>query len=289
LAGGGWRLAKEAAQMASQAQSPTAHGRPAAGQQNAADSQGRGDSGEMSTGERRLLAAMPLHAITALHGESGLRERFAIEIAEFSDGDRIRCQRALELAAQLHASDRRQREPYVNHLLRVAIRIITYYGVRDPDVICAALLHDAVEDHARELTAGEGQQAALAALAEQFGDRVAEFVAAVTNPPHEPGRDRHEQYREHVAASLQASPWARVIKASDFTDNGVGLIHTTGPRLDQLASKYAPLVPVLAELVARADTPLGDDAKARILGQLDRARQRFAAISLPADPTRASG
>jgi hypothetical protein len=92
-----------------------------------------------------------------------------------------------------------------------------------------------------------------------------------------------------VAASLQASPWARVIKASDFTDNGVGLIHTTGPRLDRLASKYAPLVPVLAELVARADTPLSDDAKARILGQLDRARQRFAAIRAPADPTRASG
>jgi HD domain len=276
--------------MASQAQTPAAHGDPAAGQrQNAADSQGRGDSGEMSAGERRLLAAMPLHAITALHGESGLRERFAIEIAEFSDGDRIRCQRALELAAQLHASDRRQREPYVNHLLRAAIRIITYYGVRDPDVICAALLHDAVEDHARELTAGEGQQAALAALAEQFGDRVAEFVAAVTNPPHEPGRDRHEQYREHVAASLQACPWARVIKVSDFTDNGVGLIHTTGPRLDRLADKYAPLVPVLAELIARADTPLSDDAKERILGQLDRARQRFAAIRRPADPTRASG
>ena len=243
----------------------------------------------MTTAERRLLAAMPLHAITTLHGEAGLRERFAIEIASFSDDDRRRAARALELAARLHAGDRRQREPYVNHLLRVAIRIITYYGVRDTDVICAALLHDAVEDHAQELAAGGGQQAALAALAEQFGDRVAELVAAVTNPPHEPGRDRHEQYREHVAASLQASPWARVIKASDFTDNGVGLIHTTGPRLDRLADKYAPLVPVLAELIARADTPLCDDAKARILGQLDRARQRFAAISLPADPTRASG
>ena len=33
----------------------------------------------------------------------------------------------------------RQREPYVNHLLRVGIRFITYYGVRDADVICAAL------------------------------------------------------------------------------------------------------------------------------------------------------
>src|SRR5450759_2353718 len=70
------------------------------------------------------------------------------------------------------------------------------------------------------------------------------LVAAVTNPAAEPGRDRYQQYRKHVAASLEASPWARVIKASDFTDNGVGLIHSTGPPLGRLARKYAPLVPV---------------------------------------------
>jgi hypothetical protein len=57
-------------------------------------------------------------------------------------------------------------------------------------------------------------------------------------------------------------------------------------RPDRLAGKYAPLVPVLAELITRADTSLCDNA--RILGQLDRARQRFAAIRLPAGPTGAS-
>ena len=238
---------------------------------------GRGPS------ERRLLAAMPLHAITALHGEVGLRERFATEIASFPKADRLAAESALELAARLHAADRRQREPYVNHLLRVATRIITYYGVRDADVVCAALLHDAVEDHAADLAPGGSHQDALAVLARQSGDRVAELVASVTNPPHEPGRDPHEQYREHLAASLEASPWARVIKASDFTDNGVGLIHTTGPKVEKLASKYAPLVPVLVELIGRADTPLSDDAKARILGQLDRAGQRFEAISSTSD------
>jgi hypothetical protein len=31
----------------------------------------------------------------------------------------------------------------------------------------------------------------------------------VTNPEYEPGRDKNEQYREHVTASLDASPWAR--------------------------------------------------------------------------------
>jgi hypothetical protein len=49
--------------------------------------------GGMDPGERRLLAATPLHAITALHGEAGLRERFAIEIASFPDNDRQRSSR----------------------------------------------------------------------------------------------------------------------------------------------------------------------------------------------------
>jgi hypothetical protein len=239
----------------------------------------------MDSDGQRLLATMPLHAITSTYGEAGLRERFALEIAPLPDADRGRLERALDLASRLHAADLRDREPYVNHLLRVAIRIMSHYGVRDPDVVAAALLHDAVEDHPLELSSGvdASQQAALAALAADFGPRVAELVAAVTNPPWVPDRDEHEQYREHVADSLQRNPWARVIKASDFTDNGVGLIHTTGPRLRKLASKYAPLVPILRDLIARSDTPLDPAAKEHILAQLDRAEDRFAAVLLPGD------
>jgi hypothetical protein len=229
---------------------------------------------------QRLLATMPLHAITSTYGEAGLRDRFAVEVASWADTDRLRMRRALDLAGRLHAADRRDREPYVNHLLRVAIRVMSHYRVRDADVVCAALLHDAVEDHPGEL-AGSGaadQSAALAALADQFGPRVAGLVGAVTNPAWAPDRDQHDQYREHVATSLEVSPWARVIKASDFTDNGVGLIHTTGPRLHRLAEKYAPLVPVLRDLIARPDTPLDAAAKEHILAQLDRAAGRFAAL-----------
>jgi HD domain len=250
----------------------------------------------MDTGRRRLLETMPLHAITATYGEDGLRERFEAEIARFGEAERRRLEDALALASRLHAGDRRQNEPYINHPLRVAIRIMSHYAIRDPDVIVAALLHDAVEDHAAELapagpdgasapeeaTEAAQTQAALAALAERFGPRVAELVAAVTNPEYDPGRDRHVQYREHVAASLDASPWARVIKASDFTDNGAGLLYTTGPRVPELADKYAGLVPVLRELISRPDTPLAEPARQRVLAQLDRAEERFAAI-LPPD------
>jgi (p)ppGpp synthase/HD superfamily hydrolase len=233
----------------------------------------------MDSDQRRLLATMPLHAITSTYGEAGLRERFAVEIASWPEPDRRRMERALDLAARLHAADRRDREPYLNHPLRVAIRIMVYYGVRDTDVICAALLHDSVEDHPAELAGGAADPAAaLAVLAAEFGPRVAELVSAVTNPQYVPGRDPDEQYREHVADSLRDNPWARVIKVSDFTDNGAGLMHTTGPRVHRLAGKYAPLVPVLAELIARPDTPLSAAAKERISAQLDRAADRFAAV-----------
>jgi hypothetical protein len=228
-----------------------------------------------------LLLAMPLHAVTAGYGEAGLRDRFALEVARFAPTDRERLERALELASELHRDDRRVREPYVNHLLRVTIRIICHYRVEDVDVLVAALLHDSVEDHPQAL--GGSAEAALATLAGRFGARVAELIGAVTNPEWVPGRHRYEQYREHVAESLAANPWARVIKLSDFTDNGVGLIHTTGPKLRSGATKYAPLVPVLRELVDRPDTPLADDVKQHIAGQLDLARARFAAILGP-DP-----
>ncbi len=238
----------------------------------------------MDTGERRLVATMPLHAITSTYGEEGLRARFAAEIEAWPGEDRRRLNQALELAARLHAGDLREREPYVNHLLRVAIRIVSHYGVHDADVIIAALLHDAVEDHAAELAPGGGQQDALTVLATEFGPRVAELIAAVTNPEYAPERDTHEQYREHVTDSLRRSPWARVIKASDFTDNGAGLIHTTGPRVRKLAAKYAPLVPVLREVISLPDTPLDVAARQRILAQLDRAADRFAAILPPGGP-----
>ena len=97
----------------------------------------------------------------------------------------------------------------------------------------------------------DGSRRRAAVLRNRFGSRVADLFLDVTNPEYPPGTDRHRQYREHVIPSLTASPWARLIKASDFTDNGVGIIHTRGPKAVKLARKYAPLVPALTDLIAR--------------------------------------
>lgn len=228
---------------------------------------------------------MPLHAVTEMFGEAGLRLRFDIEIRRLPERAQGVLADGLALADELHRDDRRTREPYINHLLRSAIRILAYYEVEDVDVLTATLLHDSVEDHAPEIvghpagapTRGDVEQA-LAVLAVRFNARVAGLVGAVTNPLPQPGTNRHEQYRAFVAQSLGAHPWARVIKVSDFTDNGVGLIYTLPHGQLSRAEKYRPLVPVLRELIARPDTPLADHVKEHILDQLELARQRFDAI-----------
>jgi hypothetical protein len=147
----------------------------------------------------RLQAVMPLHAITAMYSEAGLRQRLFVETAPFPAGYRARVPAAVALAARLHTSNRRQREPYLNHPLRVTLRILSHYRVTHPDVACAALRHNCVEDHARDMTPGGTRHDAVALQAGRFGDRTAE-LAAVTNPVWEPGRDPRERHRDILPA-----------------------------------------------------------------------------------------
>src|SRR2546430_17212891 len=81
----------------------------------------------MDTGERRLVATMPLHAITSTYGEGGLRARFAAEIEAWPEADQRRLNQALALAGRLHAADHRARGPDVNHPLPVAVRVMSHY------------------------------------------------------------------------------------------------------------------------------------------------------------------
>jgi hypothetical protein len=121
---------------------------------------------------------MPLHAITCVHGGAGLgngcswgsqaslpRIWAAADLGRRGSGPRPS---ALALASRLHAQDWRQRELCAGRLLRVTIRILSHYRVAGPDVACAALRHDAVEDHAAGVAPG-GRQAALTLLAGRFG------------------------------------------------------------------------------------------------------------------------
>lgn len=227
------------------------------------------------------LRVMPLHAVTELHGEPGLRRRFTLELDRIPETHRGAVADACAWAADLHSGQRRSREPYLSHVLRVTLRMLCHYRVVDPDVLIAGLLHDAVEDQSRAII-GIGEHGpppvALAVIAARYNGRVARLVEAVTMPARPDGADRIRHYTEHLAAALDDEPWARVIKLSDFTDNGVGIIHSVGPVVLRSARKYDAALPLLRELLELPDTPLPADVKAHIRGQLELAALRFAAI-----------
>lgn len=83
--------------------------------------------------------------------------------------------RASAFAAEKHENQRRkdaEGSPYINHPVSVAAILSQEGMVEDVDILCAAMLHDVVEDAG----VSEGE------LAHLFGSRVARIVLEVTNP-----------------------------------------------------------------------------------------------------------
>jgi len=224
---------------------------------------------------------MPLHTISEVIGEEGLSRRFFIEIASFSPEEQEVLNRAYALSSKFHAEDRRQREPAMSHILRVAIRIMHHYDFKDPAVIAAALMHDLVEDHAKDMTDIDDKQEAikkaLAMLADEFGDDISNLVGAVTNPVFDK-QDWHQQYRDHVIELLRTNPRAAIIKISDFTDNATGIIYTPQAKAESVAPKYEPLVPEFKQAIASPEVPLSDEVKAHILHQMDLTTERLQSV-----------
>jgi (p)ppGpp synthase/HD superfamily hydrolase len=91
--------------------------------------------------------------------------------------------RAADMAARWHVHQRRKglaQEPYINHLLEVASLVVEATGGTDPDVVIAALLHDAIED----------QGVTSEALAGEFGQHVADIVLEVSDDKALPKEER---------------------------------------------------------------------------------------------------
>jgi len=117
--------------------------------------------------------------------------------------------RAAVFAARKHVNQRRkgsQRSPYINHVLDVANLLVEEGKVDDVDVLCAAILHDTVED--TDTTFEE--------IANNFGANVASLVAEVTD---DRTLTKRERKLRQVANAKDVSAKARLIKLADKTCN----------------------------------------------------------------------
>lgn len=111
---------------------------------------------------------------------------------------------AVAFAAEKHRHQRRKdahASPYINHPIELAI-LLQREGITDPLTLCAALLHDTIED--TETTADE--------LRNAFGAEIATVVLEVTDDKHLPKQQRKQLQIEH--APMLSKP-ARAVKLAD--------------------------------------------------------------------------
>lgn len=112
---------------------------------------------------------------------------------------------ALAFAAEKHQHQRRKDAkitPYINHPIALVNVLVNEGGVLSWDVLCAALLHDVIED--TETTEKE--------LVEHFGKKIAAIVMELADDKALPKAERKLRQVQHAPA---ASHEAKLVKLAD--------------------------------------------------------------------------
>lgn len=113
--------------------------------------------------------------------------------------------RALRFAAQKHSKQRRKdadASPYINHPIALMDVLVNEGNVRDPDVLCGALLHDTIED--TDTTEAE--------LRAGFGNAITDIVLAVTDDKTLSKAERKQLQIDHAP---HMSGQAKLVKLAD--------------------------------------------------------------------------
>ncbi len=116
---------------------------------------------------------------------------------------------ALKFAARRHRDQRRkdrQASPYINHPIDLADILVNEAGITDTDTLCAALLHDTIED--TETSPDE--------LRERFGERICRIVLEVTDDKN---LVKSERKRMQIVNAATCSPEAKRVKLADKIAN----------------------------------------------------------------------
>ncbi len=214
----------------------------------------------------------------------------------FKPEETRRVGRALSLAGELHGDQepRDDNTPSINHILRVTARVLDAFGVTDPDIVIAALLHDSIEDQRGKLAARwrgkrDGEKTdAFNYLASQFGARPAVLVGALTKPDKgdlSTRAERDQRYFEKLKAVI-ADPDILFIKLADFYDNVLSLEHAgTTEHQKKRAKKYLPVFALFIARLQEKDVgfPASEefpDGKLSLIAELYKAKEILERILL---------
>jgi guanosine-3',5'-bis(diphosphate) 3'-pyrophosphohydrolase len=123
---------------------------------------------------------------------------------------------AIAFAARVHRYQLRKddKTPYASHVFRVCLILRHVFGIDDPRVLQAAVLHDTIEDTTTDCDD----------LSERFGADVAGWVACLSKDKRLPEKEREAAY----VAGLAKAPWqVKACKLADIFDNLVDSPHLT--------------------------------------------------------------
>jgi guanosine-3',5'-bis(diphosphate) 3'-pyrophosphohydrolase len=128
---------------------------------------------------------------------------------------------AVTFALRFHGDQKRPTgAPYVEHLLEALEVLVCGAGVTDPEILCAAVLHDVVED----------TPCTIAGVRAAFGDRVADIVAWLTKPEAEDRADKKAVKEAYLKRLADAPDDAIVVKLADRASNVQTLRNLPLPR-----------------------------------------------------------
>lgn len=176
-----------------------------------------------------------------------------------------RLTRAIIHGATKHAGQLRKDgvTPYFNHCLRV-LNLLANAGVGDVDVLCAAVLHDTVED----------TDTTIANIRRNFGSRVADLVAEVTDDRSLSKRQRKAM---QVRKARHMSDGAKLIKLADKYANVWDLIYAPPPWSKRRMQAYVNFASKVVNAVRDVNAQLAamfDALVTRFHNGNGRARQR---------------
>lgn len=145
-------------------------------------------------------------------------------------------EKALEFATKAHGEQQRKytREPYIEHPKRVAEIVRTVPHTKE--MICAAYLHDVVED----------TPVNLKEIEQEFGPKVAQLVHELTDEfikENYQNLNRKSRKKREVERQAKMSPEAKTIKLADVIDNTRDIIKNDR----DFARRYVPEMEALTE------------------------------------------
>jgi guanosine-3',5'-bis(diphosphate) 3'-pyrophosphohydrolase len=165
---------------------------------------------------------------------------------------------AVSFAARAHHGQfRKDRQtPYASHPFRVCLILRHIFGIDDPKMLTAAVLHDTIEDTTTDYDD----------VVKHFGVEVARWVSLLSKDKRMAEEPREDKYM----ADLGAAPWqVKVCKLGDIFDNLLDSQHTSLQQRERTLNRSHAYLAALDREPMSGEARRAFDLVARLLEEMD--------------------